>query len=162
MATTRKSAAGSGKSSTAGTDQSVEEFRSALERSITLSRERIQEVVDEAVARGRMTRGDANEIVSKLVARGRRQTEEMLAELGKVAKTARVAADEPIAQADKLRRRAGVGSSFPITGYDELTVAQVSSRLADLTKPELRKVRTYERNNKGRKGILTRIEARLG
>ena len=36
-------------------DKSVEQFRDALERSVTLSRERIQEVVDDAVKRGRMT-----------------------------------------------------------------------------------------------------------
>ena len=47
-------------------DKSVEAFRDALERSVTLSRERIQEVVDDAVKRGRMTRDDANDIVSKL------------------------------------------------------------------------------------------------
>ncbi len=166
---------------------------------MTLSRERIQEVVDDAVKRGRMTRDDANDIVSKLVARGRRQTEDLVKELekvlesargevegrtakarktvekrttkarkraertaGKVARSARDAADEPLAQADKLRRRAGVGSSFPITGYDELTATQVGSRLGDLSKPELRKVRTYEKNNKARKGILTKIDAKLG
>ena len=72
-----------------------------------------------------------------------------------------MAADEPLAQADKLRRRAGVGSSFPITGYDELSAAQVKTRLADLSRPELRKVRTYEKNNKARKGVLADIEKKL-
>ena len=175
-------------------DKNLEAFRDALEKSITLPRERIQEVVDDAVKRGRMTRDDANEIVSKLVSRGRRQTEDLIKELEKVldnargevegrtararktvekrttkarkraervAKSARDAADEPLAQADKLRRRAGVGSDFPITGYDELTAAQVGSRLGNLTKPELRKVRTYEKNGKARKGILDKIEAKL-
>ena len=59
----------SGGSSTRG-DKSIEAFREALERSITLSRDRLQEVVDDAVKRGRMTRSDANELVSRLVARG--------------------------------------------------------------------------------------------
>jgi len=177
-------------------DKSVEAFRDALERSITLSRERIQEVVDDAVKRGRMTRDDANEMASKLVSRGRRQSEELAAELelllggavggraerarkgvgkrtskarkqagrtaGRVAKGARDVADEPLAQADRLRRRAGVGPSFPISGYDELTAARVKSRLDDLKKPELRKVRTYEKANKARKGILDEIETKLG
>lgn len=154
-------------------DKSVEAFRDALERSVSLSRERIQEVVDDAVKRGRMTRDDANEMVSKLVSRGRRQTEDLVKDLerllgqvertaGRVAKTARVAADEPLAQAAKLRRKAGVGSGFPIIGYDELNVAQVNSRLEDLKKPELRKVRTYEKNNKVRKSILDKIETKLG
>ena len=34
------------------TDKSVEAFRDALERSVTLSRDRLQEVVDDAVKRG--------------------------------------------------------------------------------------------------------------
>src|SRR5688500_13668007 len=41
-------------------DKSVEAFRDALERSVTLSRDRIQEIVNDAVKRGRMTRKDAN------------------------------------------------------------------------------------------------------
>ena len=169
-------------------DKSVEAFRDALERSITLPRERIQEVVDDAVKRGRMTRDDANDMVSKLVTRSRKQSEELVKELealldqarkqvetrtskarkqtkatsGKVAKRARDAADEPLQQIDKVRRRAGVGSSFPITGYDELTASQITRRLADLSKPELRKVRTYEKNNKARKSIVGKIDKALG
>ena len=59
------------------------------------------------------------------------------------------------------RRRAGVGPSFPITGYDELTAAQIGHRLGDLSKPELRKVRTHEKNGKGRKSILDKIDKAL-
>jgi polyhydroxyalkanoate synthesis regulator phasin len=169
-------------------DKSVEAFRDALERSITLPRERIQEVVDDAVKRGRMTRDDANDMVSKLVSRGRKQSEEMVKELealleqarkqverrttrarkqtkgtaGKVAKRARDAADEPLAQMDKVRRKAGVGPSFPITGYDELTAAQINRRLGDLSKPDLRKIRTYENNNKARKSVVAKIDKALG
>src|SRR5687767_3432881 len=61
----------SSRSASARGDKSVEAFRDALDRSVTLSRERLQEVVDDAVKRGRMTRGDANELVSRLVSRGR-------------------------------------------------------------------------------------------
>ena len=157
-------------------DKSVEDFRDALERSVTLSRERIQEVVDDSVKRGRMTRDDANEMVSKLLARGRKQTEDMVAELERLLENARGevggrakaarkgaldAADAPLAQVDKLRRKAGVGPGFPILAYDDLSVSQVRSRLGDLGRPELRKVRTYEQNNKARKGILGDIERKL-
>jgi polyhydroxyalkanoate synthesis regulator phasin len=169
-------------------DKSVEQFREALERSITLPRERLQEVVDDAVKRGRMTRDDANDMVAKLVARGRKQSEELVSELedlleqarkqvekgtsraqrqtkataGKVAKRARDAADEPLARIDKVRRRAGVGPTFPITGYDDLTAAQINRRLGDLSKPDLRKVRTYEKKNKARKSIIGKIDKALG
>ena len=167
-------------------DKNIEAFRDALEKSITLPRERIQEVVDDAVKRGRMTRDDANELVSKLVSRGRKQSEELVKDLealldqarkqverqttkarrqvkgtaGKVARQARDAADEPLARADSVRRKAGVGS-FPITGYDELTAVQIGKRLGGLSKPELRKVRTYEKNNKARKSILGKIDKAL-
>ena len=163
-------------------DKSVQAFREASSRSVTLSRERIQEVVDDAVERGRMTRGDANELVSRLVTRGRQQTDDLMRELerllkeadarvsparkraeaavGRAGRVARDAADRPLAQADRLRRRAG-GPGAPITGYDKLTAAQVKSRLTDLSKPELRKVRTQEKNGKARKCILSDIEKRL-
>ena len=37
----------------------------------------------------------------------------------------------------------------------------MTERLSDLSKPELRKVRTYEKNNKARKGVLDAIEKKL-
>ena len=177
-------------------DKSVQAFRDALDRSVTLSRDRIQEVVDEAVKRGRMTRRDANELVSKLVSRGRKQTEDMLKDLERlleqarkefdsrtlqarrevesrvkparrhaaasaerVGRAARDAADRPLAEADRLRRRAG-GPGQPISAYDQLTASQVKSRLGDLSKAELRKVRTQEKRGKARKSVLADIEKR--
>jgi hypothetical protein len=71
------------------------------------------------------------------------------------------AADPALAQADRARRAAGVGPSFPVLGYDDLTAAQVQSRLADLTPAELRKVRDYERRNANRKTVLSSIEEKL-
>ena len=62
-------------------DQSVQAFRDALEKSVTISRDRLQEVVDDAVTRGRMTRGDAEELVSRLVTRSREQAEDILGQL---------------------------------------------------------------------------------
>jgi polyhydroxyalkanoate synthesis regulator phasin len=170
----------------ARTDKSVQQFREALERSVTLSRDRIQEVMDDAVERGRMTRGDANEVVSRLVSRGRQYTDDLVKELerlldqarrefetrarparrratqeaGRAARAVRDAADAPLAQADRLRRRARV-PGFPITGYDRLTASQVRARLADLSPADLRKVRTQEKRGKARKSVLRDIEARL-
>jgi polyhydroxyalkanoate synthesis regulator phasin len=174
-------------------DKSVQAFRDALERSrgalesnLTLSRERIQEVVDDAVERGRMTRGDANKLVSNLVSHGRKASDDLMRDLeklleqarkevesrtgparrqargaaGRAARSVRDAADRPLAEADRLRRRAGAPGPS-ITGYDQLTAGQVKSRLKDLNKAELRKVRTQEKRGKARKGILTDIERRL-
>jgi polyhydroxyalkanoate synthesis regulator phasin len=187
-----RSAAGRGRpSSPTRADKSVEAFRGALERSVTLSRDRLQEVVDDAVKRGRMTRDDANELVSNLVSRGRRYRDDLLKDLerlleqarrefggratgaatrarrgagtaaGRAGRAARDAADQPLRRADTVRRAAGVGSSFPITAYDQLTATQVKSRLTDLRAADLRKIRTYEQRNKARKGLLDEIERRL-
>jgi polyhydroxyalkanoate synthesis regulator phasin len=46
-----------------------------------LASEAIQGAMDEAVERGRMTRGDANDLVSELVRRGREQKDDVLANL---------------------------------------------------------------------------------
>src|SRR5919197_5171746 len=173
-ASTRRTAA-SGR-----TDKGVEAFRDALERSVTLSRDRLQEVVDDAVRRGRMTRHDANELVSNLITRGRHYTDDLMKELerlldqarreltsrtrptrrratqaaGRAARAARDAADAPLAQADRLRRRAGVTAGGPITAYDQLTANQIKARLRELGPAELRQVRAREKRGKARKSVL--------
>ena len=77
-------------------------------------------------------------------------------------KRARDSADPVLAQADRARRAAGVGPSFPILGYDDLTAAQVQSRLDGLSPAELRKVRDYEKRNANRKSVLDAIQSKLG
>ena len=81
--TTRSGASGRRAASTragqtVGADKSVEAFRDALEHSVTLSRDRLQEVMDDAVRRGRMTRADANELISNLITRGRRYRNDLI------------------------------------------------------------------------------------
>ena len=186
--TTKRSTSGSSGASSAGrADKSVEAFRDALEHSVTLSRERLQDVVDDDVKRGRMTRDDANELVSSLLNRSRRYSDELVkqlerlldqaqrevesrtaparrratAEARRAARAARDAADAPLAQADRLRRRSGVTAGGPITAYDQLTATQVKSRLSDLGPAELRQVRARERRGKARKGLLSDIDRRL-
>ena len=73
----------------AGFDKSIAQFRDSLEHSVTLSRERIQEVVDDAVKRGRMTHGDAEKMIGELLKRGRKQTDALLSELEKLVRQAR-------------------------------------------------------------------------
>jgi hypothetical protein len=72
-----------------GLDKSIAQFRDSLEHSVTLSRDRIQEVVDDAVKRGRMTHGDAEKMIGELLKRGRKQTDALLSELEKMARAAR-------------------------------------------------------------------------
>jgi polyhydroxyalkanoate synthesis regulator phasin len=141
---------------------------------VILTRDRIQETLDEATQRGRMTRSDANELVAELVSRGRQQTDDVLAEferrlnrgreqLESATRKARRAepVDRLVRTADRARRTARVGPAFPILGYDDLTAAQVTDRLTDLKPAELRKVRDYERRHANRKSVLDAIEKAL-
>jgi polyhydroxyalkanoate synthesis regulator phasin len=74
---------------TVGLDKSIAQVRDSLEHSVTLSRDRIQEVVDDAVKRGRMTHGDAEKMIGELLKRGRKQTDALLSELEKLVRQAR-------------------------------------------------------------------------
>jgi polyhydroxyalkanoate synthesis regulator phasin len=181
--------------------KSVAEFRQALSQNlirplelVMLSRERIEDALDEVVKRGRMTRDDASQLGQALLTLGRQQTDDVLKDLeqllgrgrttfeqrtgtvrdrsveaargarrsvGRAADAARGAADPLLVQADRARRVAGVGPTFPITGYDDLTAAQINSRLDTLTPAELRKVRDYERRRGNRKSVLEAIEGKL-
>jgi polyhydroxyalkanoate synthesis regulator phasin len=161
--------------------------REQMLRGVVLTGERLQEAMDDAVRRGRLTRDDAEELVQNLLSAGRKQTEDLLAELeqllgrgqkgateaarqarqvaGEAGQRARARATSPtdrvLREVDRARRVAGIGT-FPILGYDGLAVGQVTTRLADLSPPELRKVRDYERRNANRKSVLGAIEKRLG
>jgi hypothetical protein len=168
--------------------KSVAELRKALTERLVeplnlvmLTRDRIEETVEEAVSRGSMTRDAAQDLITGLVERGRRQTTDVLGDLeqllgrgrsgdvaararrqvGDATARAREAGDQVLVQADRARRVAGVGPSFPILGYDDLTAGQVQSRLGTLTPAELRKVRDYERRNANRKSVLDAVEAKL-
>jgi hypothetical protein len=121
---------------------------------VVLTRDRVQDVLDDAVARGRMTRADASLLVSELIHRGRRQTEDLVADLEQLVGHA----PEPV----RRDARRGIAVTFPIPGYDDLTAAQVTSQISELTPAELRKVRDYERRNANRKSVLTAVEQRLG
>jgi polyhydroxyalkanoate synthesis regulator phasin len=159
----------------ARSEASLKAFRDALEKSVTISRERLQEVIDDAVRRGRMTRGDAEELIGRLLTRSREAAEDLLRQIEPAvsgprrdiesrvkgtAKKARDRANEPLAQADRLRRRAGL-PGFPISAYDQLSVPQINDRLRELSKDELDRVREYERKNRNRVGVTRAIERQL-
>ncbi|WCB91641.1 hypothetical protein DSM104299_00314 [Baekduia alba] len=132
--------------------------RERLVSSVMLTTERLQDAVDDAVRRGRMTRKDAEELLSTLVAAGRAQTEALVADLEQLLGRG----DAVLRTVDRARRRVGAGPSFPIVDYDELTAAQVAKRLGALTPAQLRKVRDYERRNGQRKSVLAAVERKLG
>jgi len=139
-----------------------------------ITRERIQETLDEAAERGRVTRTDANELVTELVQRGRQQTDDLLGDFDKLLGRGRTqietatrkarrteSVDRIVRSADRARRTVGVGPSFPILSYDDLTTAQVEDRLNGLSAPELRRVRDYEQRHANRKSVLDAVERAL-
>jgi polyhydroxyalkanoate synthesis regulator phasin len=160
----------------------IASLRDLLTKGVVITGDRLQEAVDDAVARGRMTRQDAEDLVQNLISIGRRQSQDALGEIEDLversatqtrrAARARVKSvgaaarrapgtDRALRTVDRVRRVAGLGHPFPIIGYDDLTAAQVRQRLAELNAAELRKVRDYERRNANRKSVLTAIERML-
>jgi polyhydroxyalkanoate synthesis regulator phasin len=142
---------------------------------VMLTRDHIQETLDDAAQRGRVTRKDANDLVAELVRRGRSQGDDVLGEIeGVIARgrgqlesaTKRArgsdSVDRIVRGADRARRTVGVGPSFPILGYDDLNATQIQTRLKELKKPELRKVLNYERKHANRKSVIGAIEKLLG
>jgi polyhydroxyalkanoate synthesis regulator phasin len=108
---------------------------------MVITRERLQDTLDDAVRRGRMTRDDATDLLAEIVRRAIS------------APTDRVMRE--------VRRVTGAADGFPIDEYDELTAAQIVSRLGELPMGELRRVRDYERRNANRKTVLAALDAKL-
>ena len=104
---------------------------------VVITRSRLQEVIDEAVERGRITRGDAADLVAAL-----------LSEIGRA----------PI---EAARRVAGLGPEFPIAAYDDLTAAEVIAKLDEMSAADLRRVGAYEKANANRKTVLGAVERKL-
>jgi polyhydroxyalkanoate synthesis regulator phasin len=70
-------------------EASLQAFRDALSKSITIPRERLQEIVDDAVRRGRMTRSDAEELVGRLLSRGREGADDLMKQIEPLVSQAR-------------------------------------------------------------------------
>jgi hypothetical protein len=125
---------------------------------VLVTRSRLQEIVDDAVKRGCLSPTDAADLVTQILSLGRRATEDWLADVDQLFGSP---AERVRREVERYRRAAGLGPTFPITGYEDLTAAQVQSRLGDLTPAQLRKVRDFERRNANRKTVLAAIESRL-
>jgi polyhydroxyalkanoate synthesis regulator phasin len=141
---------------------------------VVLTAERIQEILDDAAERGRMSRSDANELAAQLIRRGRQQTDQLLSDIERVVGLGRQqlspatrgarwseSIDLLVRSADRARRSVGAGQTFPILGYEDMTAAQVRVRLEGLAPAELRRVREYERRHANRKSVLEAIDKSL-
>jgi len=108
---------------------------------MVITRERLQDTLDDAVRRGRMTRDDAADLLDE---------------------TLRRAISAPTDRKKReVRRVTGAIDGFPIEDYDELTAAQIVSQLVGLEADDLRRVRDYERRNANRKTVLAAVDTKL-
>ena len=108
---------------------------------MVITRERLQDTLDDAVRRGRMTRDDAADLMAEIVRRA-----------------ISAPADRVV---QEVKAAIGVEDQFPIADYDELTAAQIVSHLDALETVDLRRVRDYERRNANRKTVLNAVDGRL-
>jgi hypothetical protein len=126
---------------------------------VLISRRNVEELFDDAVQRGRMTRSDAQEMIQSLVSRGARATDDFLSDLERL--LGRGESFEPAAEDSDGVTPGLASANLPITDYDDLSAAQVQEQLDGLTPAELRKLRDYEQRHANRKTVLDRIERHL-
>jgi hypothetical protein len=126
---------------------------------VLISRRNVEELFDDAVKRGRMTRSDAQEMIQSLVSRGARATDDFLSDLERM--LGRGQSFEPAADDSDGVTPGSASANLPITDYDDLSAAQVQERLEGLTPAELRKLRDYEQRHANRKTVLDHIERHL-
>jgi hypothetical protein len=131
-------------------------------RDLVLSRDRLADLYEELVGRGR-------EGVGSVVGRPRRQLERVKVEFEELARDAGegagTALEEDRPGTDETasgRIPPPTADQLPIERYDDLTAQQVVARVAHLTQEELDRVRAYERENRSRATILRAIEPRMG
>ncbi len=168
-------------------EKNIEDFRETLTRGVLaplnivmLTRDRIQEAVDDAVERGRITHADAQDLVQTLFKRGRKQTDDVLADLERLVgrgrdeientggstreratKAAVTARNRVEAATTKVRHASTKRESPPVSNYEKLTAAQVRKKLDRTDAKGLRKIRSYEERNANRKSVLDAVERRI-
>lgn len=118
---------------------------------VLLTRRHIEEVLDDAVSRGRMTRSDAQEMAQSLLSRSARATDDFLSDVERMLGRG----------GDELEAAPVSERGLPIAAYDDLSAAQVQDRLDGLTPAELRRLRDYEQRHANRKTVLDRIDRKL-
>ncbi|CAN5522627.1 hypothetical protein BH20ACT15_BH20ACT15_06600 [soil metagenome] len=115
-------------------EQSVQAFRDALNKSVTISRERLQEALDDAVSRGRMTREDAEDLLGRLVTRGRGQAEDIVGQLEELLEQLRVTGSEVATQPRRTAERAAGRARRELEDATDRARQEVGSRAEDARK----------------------------
>lgn len=123
-------------------------------RDLVLDRERLAELYEELVDRGR-------EGLGSMVQRPREQLERVKVEARDLTRRREVteAATGEVATATRSGRMAfPAADQLPIQSYDLLTADEVVRRLGDLSRAELEVVREYETHGRSRSTVLDRID----
>jgi hypothetical protein len=155
-------------------------LRKALAQSVVVTGERVQETVEDAVRRGRMTRRDAQELAQAILAASRRQTDEIRQQLeallergprlgrrdGEDAEPVSIPIEHEDAAGTTVsggvsRGTAAAPVPLPIPDYDDLTAVLVRKSLAGLSAAELRAVRDHEAAHANRKTVLQAVDRLL-
>ena len=161
----------------------------ALEHSVTIQATKLQELMDDLVVRGSLTRAEADNLLGQLVSASKAYSPALLqgldmvtdtatapvrATAGRLADTAGAVAGtvaQSVRQAPRLvpgRGRPASPKAAPapvvavLPDLSTLTVPQVKSRLAGLDASALRRLREQEVAGKNRKGVLDEIARQLG
>jgi hypothetical protein len=122
---------------------------------ILITRRNLEEVLEDAVRRGRMTRTDAQDMIQTLLSRGARVTDARLGDIQRLLGNSEGL--EPAGESAVMDNSGGL----PITDYDDLSAPQVQERLDGLSLTQLRRLRDYEQRNANRKTVLERIDRKL-
>lgn len=164
-------------------------LQGALEHSLTIQRTKLQEIVDDLVSRGSLSRADADGLLSQLLTSSKDYSQALLQVLESVAADARRTISGGIApvmatagklaetvlkapglpskkpnRAPKVEAKppASVALSDPVPDVSALTVAQIRPRLPGLSPSALRRVRDAELAGKARKTVIGQIDQLLG
>jgi polyhydroxyalkanoate synthesis regulator phasin len=103
---------------------------------VILSRERIEEVMNDAVKRGRITADDAQSTVQRLFQRGRKETNDVVRDLERLAKRGR---SEVETRTTAARKRSGTAASRARKQVEDAT-SRVRTRAVRSGEPALAQV----------------------
>ncbi|TQK71355.1 hypothetical protein [Nocardioides sp. SLBN-35] len=153
----------------------------ALEHSVTIQMTRLQGLMDDLVARGSLTRAEADNLLGQLVSTGKAYSQALLQVLDTVRQVPKLPTPKlPLptqlvpTQLIAGRRRSDPASSaagepevpdnvesLVLPDLQALTVAQVKTRLGGIGPDDLRRLREREVAGKNRKGVLVEIDRLL-
>ncbi len=101
----------------------------------------------------------------RAVEQGAEATEQVARQGLRVAEEATEQTEEVLQQAEEATRevelRASVLAALHTDNYEELTVAEITEKLDDLSANELKKLREFEERNKDRESLVERIDGKI-